>query len=406
MNWDLIFLVVFGLVLLLIMLLNKKRTKLQKILFPLFYFVLYRTKIGLGFMDKLAKKYPKTLRVLSKISVGVGFLGMFLILYFLLTGAYGFLFMEQPSPLQLLLPGQEPVPGLPKLSFFHWIIAIFILAIVHEFSHGVFARLRNLKVKSSGFAIFGIVLPIIPAAFVEPDEKQLLKAKKSTQLEVFSAGSFANIITAFVFFILLTFLISPIAAQTIDNTGVRAWNFEPGYPANLSGMKPGEDIISVNNIDVNNVSDFVKVMKDVKPGDEVSIVTENNTYYNMIAKENPENSSKGHIGIYIEASKQEFNKLYKERYGEFLLKVLFWIQILFFWVFVANLGVGLFNLLPFGPLDGGRMFLISLLHFTKDEKKSKRIFLWVSLLFLALIVILLIPQFMKLVGNPILNFFR
>ena len=47
------------------------------------------------------------------------------------------------------------------------ISALAIVAIPHEFAHGIFARLNNLRVKSSGFALFGPIL----AAFVEPDEK-------------------------------------------------------------------------------------------------------------------------------------------------------------------------------------------------------------------------------------------
>ena len=43
-------------------------------------------------------------------------------------------------------------------------------------------------------------------------------------------------------------------------------------------------------------------------------------------------------------------------------------------MWVANLGVGLFNLLPLGIVDGGKMFyLVSLGFFKKEEiaKKSK-----------------------------------
>ena len=48
----------------------------------------------------------------------------------------------------MLLPGVKVIPGLPTMSFWHWIVAIFILATVHETCHGIFARLNNVKLKS------------------------------------------------------------------------------------------------------------------------------------------------------------------------------------------------------------------------------------------------------------------
>src|SRR3989344_6118599 len=180
----------FGLVLLGIMLLNKKRIKVEKILFPFVYMVLYRTRVGLLLMDKIAKKYPKIVNAFSSCSVVFGFVGMAAILILLVNGTYWFLFAGGPPPVAPLFPGVKTVPGLPELSFFHWIIAIFILAGVHEFSHGLIARLHDIKVKSSGFAVFAFLLPVIPAAFVERDEKEFPRKKKKEQFVFLGAGVF------------------------------------------------------------------------------------------------------------------------------------------------------------------------------------------------------------------------
>ena len=201
-NYDLVLLFSFGLVLLLIMLLNKKKVHVEKILFPLIYMVLYRTKIGLILMDRIAKRFPRAVNLFSFLAVIFGFTGMAAILILLIDGTYAFLFSGAPPPVAPLFPGIRTAPGLPVLSFFHWIIAIFILAAVHEFSHGLVSRLYNIRVKSSGFAIFSFLLPIIPAAFVEPDEYQLSKAKNKEQLGVLAAGSFSNLLTAGIFFLI------------------------------------------------------------------------------------------------------------------------------------------------------------------------------------------------------------
>src|SRR3989338_3191431 len=202
------------------MFLNKERIKVEKILFPLVYMVLYRTKIGLVFMYKIAKRYPRLVSWFAFLGIVFGFLGMVVILALLIKGTYGFLFAGAPPPVAPLFPGIKTVPGLPVLSFFHWIIAIFILAGAHEFSHGLIARLYDVKVKSSGFAVFSFLLPIIPAAFVEPDEKELGNKKSREQLGVLAAGSFSNLIVAGIFFLLFIFVLAPIISGMTISEGV------------------------------------------------------------------------------------------------------------------------------------------------------------------------------------------
>ena len=381
MNLDLISVVIFGLVLLIIMRLNKKNVELQKILFPLLYFVLYRAKWGLKFMDRISKKAPKFWRFLEYVSIIVGFAGMIFISVFLIKGVYQFLFLAQPSPVNLLLPGiKTGVPGIPVMSFWHWIIAIFILATVHETSHGIFARLNKLKLKASGFAIFGIILPLIPAAFVEPDEKQLNKAKTKAQLSVLSAGSFSNMITAVIAFLILSFAITPGIASAMESNGVMIISLEEEYPIASSGIVPGEQILTLNGEKIGGITGFVEKIKGVSPGENINLITDNGSY-EILVSEHPDNSSKGYLGIQTMPYRNQG-----------LFKTLEWIWQLFFWLFIANLGVGLFNLLPMGPLDGGRMFFLTTTKITKNEKASKTIFLIVSLFFLALILVaLLLP---------------
>jgi len=80
--------------------------------------------------------------------------------------------------------------------FSYWILSIFLIAVIHEFSHGVVGRAWKLKIKSSGFAFLSILVPVIPAAFVEPDEKQTAKASARAQLGMLSAGPFSNVVFA------------------------------------------------------------------------------------------------------------------------------------------------------------------------------------------------------------------
>ena len=136
LNIDYILLIIFGLILIIVMYLNRHRLKIEKFLFPLFYIVMYRTKVGLNAMDKYAKRYPRSLEFFGSLSIIVGFVGMVFVFYEILLSSYVILLNPTTANegAKLLLPGVQ-IPGLPRLSFFHWIITIFVLAVVHELSH-------------------------------------------------------------------------------------------------------------------------------------------------------------------------------------------------------------------------------------------------------------------------------
>src|SRR3989344_9456019 len=225
MNWDLTLLLIFFLVVYVFYLKNKTKFEVQGKIF-----CLYRTKVGLKLMDKLSKFSPKSLNFIGVLGIIVGFIGMILMFYLLLKMTIDLLVIPGATPgLVPVLPGIKVSPLLPVLSFIHWIIIIFIIALVHEFSHGIYARLNNIKIKSSGFAFLGP----IPAAFVEPDEKQTARKNRKAQLSILSAGPFSNIILAFLIFLILLFVFSPMQQSLVEPTGLYVAGVMDGYPANI-----------------------------------------------------------------------------------------------------------------------------------------------------------------------------
>ncbi|MDD5133148.1 MAG: site-2 protease family protein [Candidatus Nanoarchaeia archaeon] len=391
MNLDLLFVILFFLILLGIYFKYKNKFEVQSKVF-----VLYKTKWGLKLMDKLASKFPRFLKYLSYVSVFIGFAGMVFIFYFLIMGTYNLLFIPKSQPLLApVLPGVK-VAGLPTLSFFHWIIAILFIAGIHEFFHGVYARAVGVKIKSSGFAFLGPIL----AAFVEPDEKQLAKKKKFDQLAVFSAGPFINIIAAFLILLCTLYIVNPVAYNFVEQTGVQVVSLVPGNPAELSGIKVGEEIKFINNFSVNNIDDFSKSLANIKPNEKIIIQTLNSTY-TLTTTQNPKNSKEGYLGISVSANKV----VAKGNYGNVTVLILNWIMKLFFWLYAISLGVGLFNLLPLGPVDGGRMFNTGILYFIKNKKIARKVYITTSLFCLLLIFINLFPYLIKLllfIVKPIL----
>ncbi|MEA3378903.1 MAG: site-2 protease family protein [Nanoarchaeota archaeon] len=340
-------------------------------------------------MDKIASQYPRFSKFIGILGIITGFGGMLFIFIFLIKETIGFLAVpgSQP-PLAPVLPGIS-IPGAPALSFWHWILAIFFVAIVHEFAHGIQARVHNIKIKSSGIAFFGPIL----AAFVEPDEKQLEKKSRIKQLSVFAGGPFSNLVFGIIFLLIFVLVLGPISSSVFHPAGINVGSFIEGYPAESSGLEVPFTIETINGNSSLDFAGFTDLITKIKVGEAVSLGTDQGAK-TIIAGVNPDNDSKGFIGITAFSQKKEIKS--ESMILKALARCLLWFNLLVFWLFVINIGVGLFNLLPLGIVDGGRMFLtVATAIFQK--KTALRIFSIITWLCLTLIVINLLPWMIKLV---------
>ncbi|MFH1787658.1 MAG: M50 family metallopeptidase [archaeon] len=161
-------------------------------------------------VDYIGGKYKKTLNVLSYLSIGLGYLLMAGIFYLIYTILKIYIFrpdivtMIKVPPIMPLIPYIDKiVPGLPSFFFTYWIVILAIIAITHEFAHGIFMKRYGIKIKSTGFGFFPFFLPVFLAAFVEQDEESMNKKGIFEQMAVLSAGTFANLLTAILFLIIL-----------------------------------------------------------------------------------------------------------------------------------------------------------------------------------------------------------
>lgn len=383
MNFDLLSLILFYSLIIIIFLWKKERFTIQSKIF-----VLYKTSLGLGLMEKISRlRYRRLLAYLGYLGVVVGFCGMIFVFFFLIKETFKFLVVANAiPPLAPILPGVQ-VPGAPRLSFWHWIISIFVVAVVHEFSHGVFAKFHGINIKSSGFAFLGPIL----AAFVEPDEKQLSRKKSLSQLSVFAAGPFSNLVLALFFILLFNFAMAPLEAKMFEPVdGVMINDLLEGYPMERANIKVPFVIQGVNGEEVSNLSGFIRNMEKIKPGEEVVLQTDKGEY-KVVTVKNPSNASKSFLGV-TGFSNQKIKPAFRRFTGAISN-----INLLVIWLFIINFGVGLFNLLPIGPVDGGRMFYVALLSMFKTKKIARAIFSFVSMACLILIFVNLVPWLLKLV---------
>ena len=390
MDIQLIGAIIFFTLMSIFLIIKRKNIHIQKIVFPILYFAMYKTQIGIKAMDAFAKRFKKPLHWLSYVSIAIGYLGMAVIVISLVHNLWRIITAPGATAgVALVLPFK--VKGGFYVPFFYWIISIFLIALVHEFSHGVYARLHGMKIKSSGFAFLNIIIPILPAAFVEPDEEQLMKSSRKKQLDVFSAGPFSNILFAFIFLGLLMLLSGPIAGNVIENTGVGITGLMDegsSYPAEKAGMESGEVITQVEDIKITSIDEFMGVLQNSSPGDTISIITTEQNYEIELAQ-HPENKSIPILGVMVNQDTGIKESFIGGKYiGAFIL----WFMGLIYWLFVLNLGIGLFNLAPLGPIDGGRMLLVTLEKYM-PKKRAETIWKNISFVFLILIAVNILAAF-------------
>jgi membrane-associated protease RseP (regulator of RpoE activity) len=356
--------------------------KRKKFVFQSKIIALYKTKIGLKIIDRIGTKYSEFIKILGYVGIGVGYTGMIVILYFIFKGLYDLIFVPHaPATLSLVIPG-VPIPGSPVfVPFWYGIIALFVVVLIHEFSHGIVAKAHGLRVLNSGIVFMG---PLV-GAFVEPDEKKLKKNSDVIQYSVFAAGPFSNILTAVVMMLLLVAIFNPVANAYARPIGFSFEKLETGMPAAKAGLQTGVIYDHVNGAYVNSTEAFVKAFENVKVNDTVIIGNEQNTYY-VIPTSKPEKPDKPVIGVNLETRYTNEDNIF--------MKIFLWLFGLLTWIFILSIGLGLANLLPVGPVDGGRMLGLSLMN-TAGEKKGKMIWTKITIFMIILLLFLLLTPIIR-----------
>ena len=330
---------------------------------------------------------------------------------------------ELSPAMYLLLPGINPL--LPIL--YGW-LAIVCAFVVHEGAHGIIARNRGLKVKSSGLLFF-LVIPI--GAFVDVDEEQLAKAKSKDSLRVIAAGVAGNIVVAIVCILAVLFIVNGLS-PVVD--GLYVSTVTEGMPAEAAGLLPEDVFVSVGNVQIGSLEELQALLADKNSGDIVQVTVARGTNWeerfstSVNLTESTEDEEKAVMGVRAgDLMNEERLTFYRTLTPETLFLYVvppslapglvpfsdslipFYTHGLgaqwhvyaniFFWLWFVNVNVAVFNALPIYPLDGGRMFNITLksvLGRRVSEKTISRItFAVTATLIWVLLVIVLIPFIMQ-----------
>src|SRR3989344_156715 len=455
--YDITFLVLFTLLVALFLYTRKHNLKREGLLY------LYRTKFGLQLIEWTSKKYARILRPLQYVVIASGYLLMAGMIWLLVKLSYSY--MTSPSlAQQLRVPVLTPlipyidrlfaVDFLPPFYFTYWIVIIAIIAIPHEFAHGIFARLNKIKIHSTGFGFLGPFL----AAFVEQDEKQMKKAKKFDQLAVLAAGTFANIIMTILFALILwiftisafvpagvyfnTYATTTIATEDIQTingfplseaqgflnltnetfvylaTNTTRYSAAPFQIAQtLNEQTPAilvyEDtpalntrlrgaIVSVDNKSVGSYDELRTILLSHTPYDNITITTkdkqgaEQHFHITLAEREGKPYLGIGVIPLQARGVRGFVYKFITSArdpmiyYESRMGDFGIFVYDLLWWIVVINISVALCNMLPVGIFDGGRFFYLTVWGITGSKKAGEQAFKWPTWVILALIALLMI----------------
>lgn len=356
--------------------------------------LMWRTKRGLKFIDKAARAFKRSWQVFGTLGIIVGF-----ILMALTFAGFVMRAIDVLKGVQVIGPAVSLViPGI-TVPLWEGLIAIFSVLVVHEFFHGILLRAQGLATKTVGILLF----IAIPGAFVEPDERKLKKSPVFKRLRVYGAGPFANVLFSFLILFILLLLIFP-------KPGVYVWAIQRGGPSE-NMINVGDRLIEINGTPFQRYTnyyyyeDYYNVMKNVKVGENVTVKTDRGVFV-ITAGRHWANENLASLGLFPFSATprsdfinplKAFEAVSFEFTGYSLISPIFYDSIvpwqvisLLKWMFILNLGIGVFNLMPAIPLDGGYM-VSSIVERFSSAKIARRVTYALSFLFLALLIINFVP---------------
>ena len=404
-------------------------------------FLMWRTVHGRRLLDRLArrKRFWRWFGDASIVIVGASMALMTALLVWLAFLVVNIPRERAPTPEMLLgLPGLNPL-----IPLWYGILGLAVAIIIHEFCHGILARVSKIKVNFLGLLLF--IVPV--GAFVEPDEAEMKAMPRRERARLFAVGPAVNIMIAFFTALIFSSVFMAGVSPVASGIGVAA--VVSGGPAEQHGWHAGTIVLEANGTRVTTFAGFTSVMANTTAGQNVSFTWVDKrmaaTTTAMIQlgdagnlTRDPSRAGKGALGITLFPVRLttsyfhpiggagEFGGLVQSTLAyislpftglqpmgglaqEFFIvsgplaalgEPAFWtLANIFYWVFWLNLMLGMTNALPAVPLDGGYIFrdglhaLVARVRKGMAVERRDRVVRNVSYAFALMILALIVWQF-------------
>ena len=240
---------IFILITIVFMVINRKNIELKPMLripipftkhkLPVIYMVLWHTQLDLEWLKQVALSHKKLITWVGNFTIILAVLAVIITTFALIKNITDILLIPETvstAAVMLVLPFKTQSHLYVPILF--WLISIFVIALVHEGGHAMLAMAHGIPIRSAGLAFFCLGIPVIPAAFVEPNQSVVLTKTKKQQLSFFAAGSGFNMLIGLLFLGIFLFVrgfeilwVSQLLFWlTILNLGVGMFNVLPIVP--------------------------------------------------------------------------------------------------------------------------------------------------------------------------------
>jgi membrane-associated protease RseP (regulator of RpoE activity) len=374
--------------LLVIILGRLKKAKALSVFFP-FLAMIKTTRLN-NFLRKIARKSPRTWKVIFSIGIFVsfaftvyGFTYFISNLYVLLTN------FDNPPPEAQITP---LVPGLTINfeTFSYLIIPILFVLTVHEFAHAIAANADDIPVKATGLLGMGVFFIIGFGAFVEIDEKAYKRGKFTgwAKTRMAAAGSFSNAVLAVIALVLVINFTSVISLSWGTPTALSLRTVyatdQGGY--NQGNLFPGDVLFEINGTALNDYTFNGSRVENVQQALSYYLhfnVTQNDTLDCLIKRNNVDihvtvqtgpppsgyNQTLAFIGLQSELwwpSRDWLGALLGGTFPNTL-------QLELFWLWTISISVTIFNMMPIPIFDGDKCVNEVINYFIKPRKVKQQV---------------------------------
>ncbi|MCX8186205.1 MAG: site-2 protease family protein [Sulfolobales archaeon] len=245
------------------------------------------------------------------------------------------------------------VPGvtIKGSNVLYFLVGVSIAVVAHEFFHALTALNEGIKVESWGLGLF----LIFPFAYVKIDDRDYSKSSLSSRVKVLSAGVLSNTALA----LILLASISSISAVIEQHSMVVIYELDrslgPEAPAVVAGVPTPSVLYDINGTKIGSLSDLRNYLTSIadKPATLVlniskfkslvdDVVIEGLQRPELIEVVKPSNMSR--LGILVVEALSPSTPLH-----------LYYLNRVFYWTYVVNISLAVFNAAPLIITDGGKI---------------------------------------------------
>jgi len=315
---------------------------------------MYKSRWMKNVLDRISKSRQVFWKTLASIGIVLAFGMMIFSIYLLANNLVRFFIPAgEAAPVVPILPGITlPLYWLP-----YFFAAATIIILTHEFAHGIAAGIEKVPIKSAG--IMGAL--VFFGGFVEPDEKKLEKASKSSKLRIIAAGSSTNLVAYLLVILLLVGLFAPLSS------GILIQGIKENGSAATAGLQQWDVVYAINGTRIQTTDDFRQYITEHGITSGQTLVF--STYRDNITITAETNPTSGNVSFGI-----LYSNYYPLRLMEISPVVTVNLYMFLNWLSLISGNVAILNMLPLYPFDGEKFVYYSLKNIVKKRLREVRIF--------------------------------